>query len=110
MSATLRVGTRGGGGQNCNNWIGPDGSGLSTDGKWGYWVMQNTGGKPTSASNGTVRFAMSGLEGGTGNYSTADGSVKQADDVQWTEALKSAAEAKGAEFSQYGLISSPGHW
>ena len=110
LAATLRVHTRSGHNLNNHAWIGPDGSGLTTTGKWGYWVMQNTGSKPTSASNGTVRYAMSGLEGGTGNYSTAAGAVKQADDVQWTEALKSAAEATGAEFSQYGIISSPGHW
>ena len=110
MSATLRVGTRGGGAQGCNGWIGPDGSGLSRDGKWGGWVMGNTGQKPTTASNGTVRYAMSGLEGGTGNFSTADGSVKQSDDAQWIEALTSAAKATGDEFPQYGNISSPGHW
>jgi len=53
---------------------------------------------------------MSGLDTGQGNYSTADGSVKQGDDASWTSALKSAAEAKGDEFPQWGNISSPGHW
>jgi hypothetical protein len=108
LAATLRVHTRSGHNLNSHQFIGPDGKNLSTKGKWGYWVMQNTGGKPTADSNGAKRFAMAGLEGGQGNYSTSDGSVKQGDDAQWTSALKSAAE--DAEFPQYGNISSPGHW
>jgi hypothetical protein len=50
---------------------------------------------------------MSGLDGGTGNYSTADGSVTAADDAQWTQALVRAAEAKGGqtEFPRRGSVS-----
>ena len=115
LAATLRVHTRSGHNLDNHKFIGPDGENLSTGGqggqaKWGYWVMQNTGSKPTSESNGAKRFGMAGVDGGQGAYSTADGSVKQADDAQWTSALKAAAEAKGDEFPQYGNISSPGHW
>jgi len=104
MGATLRVHTRSGHNLNSHNFIGADGEGLTNKGKWGYWVLGN------NKQNGIGRFSMSGLDGGQGNYSTADGSVKQGDDAQWTAALKAAAEAKGDEFPQYGNISSPAHW
>jgi len=104
MGATLRVHTRSGHNLNSHNFIGADGQGLTNKGKWGNWVLGN------NKQNGIGRFSMSGLDGGQGNYSTADGSVKQGDDAQWTSALKSAAEAKGDEFPQYGNISSPAHW
>jgi prepilin-type N-terminal cleavage/methylation domain-containing protein len=104
LAATLRVHTRSGHNLNSHSWIGPDGQGLTRQGKWGNWVLNN------NKQNGIGRYAMSGMDGGTGNYSTADGSVKQGDDAQWTAALKAAAEAKGDPFPQYGNISSPGHW
>jgi len=104
MGATLRVHTRSGHNLNSHKFIGADGGNLSTRGKWGNWVMGN------SKNNGIGRFAMSGLEAGQGNYSTSDGAVKQGDDASWTAALKSAAEAKGAEFPQYGNVSIPAHW
>jgi prepilin-type N-terminal cleavage/methylation domain-containing protein len=106
MGSTLRVGTAGGPSDRTNHhWVGPDGGGLTTNGKWGHWVM---GGN--NKSNGIGRFSMSGLDAGTGNYSAADGSVKQGDDASWTEALVSAAKAKGGEFPQYGNVTSPHHW
>jgi hypothetical protein len=52
---------------------------------------------------------MSGLDGGTGNYSTSDGSVKQGDDAQWTADLLAAAKAKGEQFPEGGLVSTPRH-
>ena len=52
---------------------------------------------------------MSGLDTGTGNYSTADGSVKQGDDAQWTASLLAAAQAKGEEFPEGGNVSIPRH-
>ncbi|HIG82294.1 MAG TPA: type II secretion system protein [Verrucomicrobiales bacterium] len=50
---------------------------------------------------------MSGLDGGTGNFSTADGAVRQSDDAQWQAALKLAKEAKGgnADFPATGNTS-----
>ena len=104
LAATLRVHTRSGHNLNSHSWIGPDGQGLTNKGKWGNWVLNN------NKQNGIGRYSLAGLDGGQGNYSTADGSVKQGDDAQWTAALKAAAEAKGDEFPQYGNISSPGHW
>ena len=80
--------------------LGPEGKDTIGGGRWhnnGHAVV-------------TRLMSMSGLDQGTGNWSTADGSVKQGDDAQWTAALKAAAEAKGDEFPQYGNISSPGHW
>ena len=104
FGATLRVHTRSGHNLNNHKFIGADGGNLTRSGKWGNWVLNN------NKKNGIGRFAMSGLDTGQGNYSTADGSVKQGDDASWTSALKSAAEAKGDEFPQWGNISSPGHW
>jgi len=103
FGATLRVGTKNGANLNNHKWIGPDGAGLTTSGKWGNWVM---GG---NKRNGVNRFAMSGLDGGTGNYSTSDGSVKQGDDAQWTADLLAAAKAKGEEFPEGGNVSIPRH-
>jgi hypothetical protein len=50
---------------------------------------------------------MSGLDEGTGNYSTADGSAKQADNAQWVAALVLAGKAKGGntEFPRRGSVS-----
>tara|TARA_B110000438_G_scaffold283236_1_gene311055 strand:+ start:252 stop:1337 length:1086 start_codon:yes stop_codon:yes gene_type:complete len=100
--STLRVHTKSGHNLNSHKFIGADGGNLSRQGKWGGWSLQN------NKANGIGRFGMSGLDTGQGNYSTADGSVTQGDDAQWTSALKTAAE--DPEFPQYGLISSPGHW
>ena len=99
FGATLRVGTKNGANLNAHKWIGTDGGNIHGSGKWGG-----------NKQNGANRHGMSGLDTGQGNYSTADGSVKQGDDASWTSALKSAAEAKGDEFPQWGNISSPGHW
>ena len=104
FGATLRVHTRSGHNLNNHKFIGADGGNLTRSGKWGNWVLNN------NKKNGIGRYSMSGLDTGQGNYSTADGSVKQGDDASWTSALKSAAEAKGDEFPQWGNISSPGHW
>jgi prepilin-type N-terminal cleavage/methylation domain-containing protein len=100
--STLRVHTKSGHNLNSHKFIGADGGNLSAGGKWGAWSLGN------NKRNGSGRFGMSGLDTGQGNYSTADGSVAQGDDAQWTSALKTAAE--DPEFPQYGLISSPGHW
>jgi len=68
-----------------DNWIGVDGYRSSTQQSENGGMGNNRG-----AANG-----MSGLDGGTGNYSTADGSVKQSDDAEWKFALQLAKEAKG---------------
>jgi hypothetical protein len=95
---TLRVGTKNGANLNAHKWIGSDGMNIHGSG-WG-------GG---DKSRGAQRHAMSGLDGGTGNYSTSDGSVKQGDDAQWTAALQAAAQAKGEEFPEGGNVSIPRH-
>jgi prepilin-type N-terminal cleavage/methylation domain-containing protein len=102
FGSTLRVHTKSGHNLSNHNFIGADGGNLSRGAKWGGWSLGN------NKANGIRRFSMSGLDTGQGNYSTADGSVTQGDDAQWTSALKTAAE--DPEFPQYGLISSPGHW
>ncbi len=107
MGSTLRLHTSAGNASTGGcMWIGPDGQNLSTtaQAKWGYWVNGN------NKANGIGRFSMAGMDGGTGNYSNADGSAKQGDDAQWSAALKTAAEAKGGEFPEYGNVSSPAHW
>jgi prepilin-type N-terminal cleavage/methylation domain-containing protein len=96
--ATLRVGTKNGANLNAHKWIGPDGMNVHGSGRWG--------GNKVNASR---RFAMSGLDGGTGNYSTSDGSVKQGDDAQWTADLLAAAKAPGEQFPEGGLVSTPRH-
>ena len=98
FGATLRVGTKNGANLNAHKWIGPDGMNVHGSGRWGG-----------NKRNGANRFSMSGLEGGTGNYSTSDGSVKQGDDAQWTADLQAAAKAKGEEFPEGGLVSIPRH-
>ena len=98
FGATLRVGTKNGANLNAHKWIGPDGMNIHNSG----W----SGGNKT---RGAQRFAMSGLDGGTGNYSTSDGSVKQGDDAEWTAALQAAAKAKGEEFPEGGNVSIPRH-
>jgi len=89
VSRTLRIGTDVAGGSltvTDHNWIGPE-----------------------SANAGHARaFAMSGLDAGTGNYSTSDGSVTQGDDTQWGAALVAAKNATGgnqSEFPRGGSIS-----
>jgi prepilin-type N-terminal cleavage/methylation domain-containing protein len=104
MGATLRVHTSKGHNLNSHKFIGSDGGNLSKQGKWGNWTFQN------NKMNGIGRFAMSGLDTGQGNFSTADGAVKQGDDASWTAALKAAAAAKGDEFPEYGHASIPAHW
>jgi prepilin-type N-terminal cleavage/methylation domain-containing protein len=101
FGATLRVGTKNGANLNNHKWVGPDGMNIQRSGKWGGWAVRN--------GQGARRFAMSGLEGGTGNYSTSDGSVKQGDDAQWTADLQAAAKAKGEDFPEGGNISRPWH-
>jgi prepilin-type N-terminal cleavage/methylation domain-containing protein len=92
MSPTLRVGTQSAN-ENHHKWVGVDNFNVNNGGMGGA----NRGG-----ANG-----MSGLDGGTGNYSTADGSVSQADDAQWTAALYTAQKTKGGhtEFPRRGSIS-----
>jgi prepilin-type N-terminal cleavage/methylation domain-containing protein len=41
------------------------------------------------------RYMMMGMDVGTGNYSTSDGSVVQADNTRWKEAQKRTAESRG---------------
>jgi len=79
-----------------HRWLGPESNDTTAGGRW-----HNNG-----AATVTRLLAMSGLDGGTGNWSTADGSVKQGDDAQWTEALTAAAKAKGDEFPRRGDFSS----
>tara|TARA_B110000438_G_scaffold15707_1_gene14818 strand:- start:2568 stop:2732 length:165 start_codon:yes stop_codon:yes gene_type:complete len=38
---------------------------------------------------------MQGMDAGTGNYSTSDGAVFQADNAQWKQAQVKTAEASG---------------
>jgi len=92
MSPTLRVGTDNAN-ENHHKWVGVDNFNVVNGG------MGNLNRGP---ANG-----MSGLDGGTGNYSTADGSVKQADDAQWTAALYTAQKTKGGhtEFPRRGSVS-----
>jgi prepilin-type N-terminal cleavage/methylation domain-containing protein len=92
MSPTLRVGTDSAN-ENHHKWVGVDNFNVVNGGMGGG----NRGGA----------HGMSGLDGGTGNYSTADGSVKQADDAQWTAALYTAQKAKGgtSEFPRRGSVS-----
>jgi prepilin-type N-terminal cleavage/methylation domain-containing protein len=78
MSPSLR-------GNRHDNWIGVDGYRSSTKQSENGGMGNNRG-----AANG-----MSGLDAGTGNYSTADGSVKQSNDTEWKFALQLAKEAKG---------------
>ena len=65
-------------------------------------VTAGMGGNARGPANG-----MSGLDESQGNYSTADGSVKQADTAQWLAALVLAAKAKGgtSEFPRRGSVS-----
>ena len=93
MSPTLRVGTENSN-ENNHKWVGVDN--MNTGGPGAM------GGANRGGANG-----MSGLDGGSGNYSTADGSVKQADDAQWTAALYTAAKLKGGatEFPRRGSVS-----
>ena len=92
MSPTLRVGTQNSN-ENHHKWVGVDNFNVNGGG------MGNTGRGPA--------HGMSGLDGGQGNYSTADGSVKQADDTQWTAALYTAQKTKGGhtEFPRRGSVS-----
>jgi len=88
MSPSLR-------GNQHDNWIGVD----------GYGGSQSEGGG--MGNNRGPANGMSGLDGGTGNFSTADGSVRQSDTAQWTAALLLAKQAKGgnAEFPATGNTS-----
>jgi prepilin-type N-terminal cleavage/methylation domain-containing protein len=97
MNPTLRTGagTNSRYRNNTNHlWVGVDGHNAAP---------QGMGGK----GNGAKRFAMAGLDGGTGNYSTSDGSVVQGDDSKWTEALDAASTATGgsADFPWLGSVS-----
>jgi len=91
MSPTLRVATVNNANLNNHKWVGVDNTNSS-----------GMGGNARGGAHG-----MSGLDGGTGNYSTADGSVSQADDAQWTTALTRAAQAKGGqtEYPRRGSVS-----
>jgi prepilin-type N-terminal cleavage/methylation domain-containing protein len=111
MRASLRVGTTaysqhtkvGGAWYKDGHWkfIGADGGNLM-HGKWGAWAK--------TVANGAGRMGMAGLETGQGNFSLADGSVKQGDDATWAETLMGAAKAGGQDFPEYGSTTLPGHW
>ena len=89
VSRTLRIAT--------------DVDGGRTNAKDHYWL-----GAETSNSGKRSAYAMSGLEADTGNYSTSDGAVTQADTAQWGYALITAKKAKGGnqeEFPRGGSMS-----
>ncbi|MBC8324142.1 MAG: type II secretion system protein [Verrucomicrobia subdivision 3 bacterium] len=90
VSPTLRVGTQSAN-ENNHKWVGVDNT--------------NSAGMGGNARGGA--HGMSGLDGGQGSYSTADGSVKQADDGQWTAALYTAQKQKGGQtdFPRRGSVS-----
>ena len=103
---TLRAGTASNANLNSHKWIGSDGEGFHTDGYSGH----GGGGWNRAKQADARRFlAMSGLDAAQGNYSTADGSVTQADDATWTAALVAAAKAKGDQFPSYGHANRPVH-
>jgi hypothetical protein len=99
MGGTLAVATTNTRATGSHLWLGPDGVSRKDSVNGGRW--HNNG-----QARVTQLLAMSGVDGGTGNYSTSDGSVKQADDAQWTAALTAAAKAKGEEFPRRGDFSS----
>jgi hypothetical protein len=94
MSPTLRVPggvANPGGNEKHYQWMGADST--------------NTAGM--GGNNRAGAHAMSGLDQGTGNFSTADGSVSQGDNASWTAALVLAGKAKGGntEYPRRGSVS-----
>jgi prepilin-type N-terminal cleavage/methylation domain-containing protein len=112
FGAQLSVGTASGANLNGHKWIGSNGENFHSDGYKGSgdggYGPKNAAGTTTQAE-AQKHIAMSGLDVGQGNYSTADGSVSQADDSTWTIALTAAARAKGDQFPPYGHINRPVH-
>jgi len=102
---TLRAGTPSSANLISHNWIGSNGENGTKDG-YGHGGGWNYN---TNEADLRLRIAMSGLDASQGNYSTADGSVKQGDDASCTEALVSAAKAKGDQFPSYGHVNRPVH-
>jgi prepilin-type N-terminal cleavage/methylation domain-containing protein len=96
MGGTMAVATTNTRATGSHRWLGPESNDSTAGGRW----------HGNGAATVTRLLAMSGMDGGTGNYSTVDGSVKQADDAQWTAALTAAAKAKGDEFPRRGDFSS----
>jgi prepilin-type N-terminal cleavage/methylation domain-containing protein len=69
-------------------------------GQWGGVTVVNKGDHYEHKENGETRkfwtrYMMMGLDAGTGNYSTSDGAVFQADNAQWKQAQVKTAEASG---------------
>ena len=82
--------------------------GPTTAGKWKEWGHKNP---PTDAGNdrNLKEIAMSGLDEGQGNYSLADGSVKQASDADFQAQYKSAKDATGGAGNAFSQsVSRPG--
>ena len=95
---TMPVGTSLNSGRKAaHNWVGADSTQLE--------------GSAQNGSGSAAKWQMSGLDAGQGNFSTADGSVVQADDASWTEALRAAAAAKGGQgdFPRDGSFTSGFH-
>jgi len=103
-ASTLPVGTSEGSWRNAgrgkadngNNWVGSDGS---TAGPLSGHGTRNKG------YAGRI-WGVAGLDSGQGNFSRADGSVVQADNGSWRDALLAAAASKGGQtdFPRNGAI------
>jgi prepilin-type N-terminal cleavage/methylation domain-containing protein len=60
----------------------------------------NNNGKLNGPGVGNKKYMMSGLDAGTGNWATSDGSVKSADQAQWNEAITTTAKQTGGNASK----------
>jgi prepilin-type N-terminal cleavage/methylation domain-containing protein len=63
-------------------------------------LNNNNQGKFQGPAEGNTRHRVAGLDSGTGNYGTSDGSVKQADQAQWSEAIATTAKITGGSATQ----------
>ena len=62
-------------------------------------LKNNNNGKFNGPATGNSRNRISGLDAGTGNWSTSGGAVVQGDDAQWAEAITTTAKQSGGHLS-----------
>jgi len=63
-------------------------------------LKNNANGKFNGPATGNKKNRMSGLDAGTGNWSTSGGAVVQGDGAQWAEAITTTSEQKGGKLTE----------
>ena len=78
----------------------PGGNVRNPNGSFQIVVQTSSRGSDLLGPTGRAQNKVSGLDAGTGNWSTSDGSVVQGDQVQWNEALHATSQSIGGNLER----------